>query len=68
MSPTSSMAWVDVVEPFGQLEDVVAVQAGNQGRGQRGEDGAGDAVDLVLELGQLLGLGLGVGQVSEQVH
>jgi hypothetical protein len=57
-----------VVEPFGQLEDVVAVQAGDEGRGQPGQDGPGDAVALVLQVGQLLGLGLGVDQVSEQLQ
>ena len=49
----------DVVEPFGQLEDVVAVQAGDEGGGQPGQDGAGDAVALMLQVGQVLGLGLG---------
>jgi hypothetical protein len=57
-----------IVEPFGQLKDVVADQAGNEGRAQPGQDGPGDAVTLMLQLGQLLGLGLGVGQINEQVH
>jgi hypothetical protein len=50
-----------VVEPLGQLEDLLAVEAGDEGGVQSGEDGAGDAVALVLQFGQLLGLGLGVG-------
>jgi len=48
-----------VVEPFGQLKDVIAVEAGDEGGGQPGEDGPGEAVALMLQLGQLLGLGLG---------
>jgi hypothetical protein len=48
-----------IVEPFGQVKDVVAVQAGDEGGGQPGQDGAGDAVALMLQVGQVLGLGLG---------
>src|SRR5215216_1291627 len=57
-----------VVELAGEPVDVLAVERGDEGRVEPGEDGVGEPVALVLGLDQPLGLHLRVDEVLDQVE
>jgi hypothetical protein len=58
----------DVVELAGERLDVLAVEGGDEGRVEPGEDGVGEPVALVLGLDQPLGLHLRVDEVLDHVQ
>jgi hypothetical protein len=58
----------DIIQSVGQGVDLVTVKAGDKGCRQPGEDLPGDPVAFMLQVQQVLGLGLGISWVTEQVQ
>ena len=66
MSPTSSMAAVTLSSRSASSK--MLSRSKRAMKVEASQDGTGDAVALVLQLGQLLGLGLGVAKFAELIQ